>query len=83
MTPLLEAVLSKVTRQPAPRLPASQPKSAAANSLADANLASGAGLSARMNAADAAAGNVGCFSDGGDGAPFNIAPRSGCIDAAS
>ena len=83
MTPLLEAVLSKVTRQPAPRLPASQPKSAAANSLTDANLASGAGLSARMNAADAAAGNVGCFSDGGDGAPFNIAPRSGCIDAAS
>ena len=49
MTPLLEAVLSKVTRQSAPRLPASQPKSAAANSLTDANLASGAGLSARRN----------------------------------
>jgi hypothetical protein len=83
MTPLLEAVLSKVTRQSAPRLAASQPKSAAANSLTDANLASGAGLSARMNAADAAAGNVGCLSDGGDGVPLNIAPRSGCIDAAS
>ena len=54
-----------------------------ANSFADANQSSGAGLSARSRAADADAGSVGWRSCGSTGFPFSIVPRSAGIETES